>query len=197
MRVLTLATALVFAAPALAPTRACAEEPAPGEPAAVTGTVAHVRATENDGFGELKWGSDLKAIYAAYPELKKFYPQGKVAGILKSGKTAVLETRLRFKGVPYDGKLVLDAQGLFRATIELKVVEDPEAPVTMEKALDPLLGDLSNPDEDTPDSRLWKGSGSVISVTKTRGVGSFRLDISFYAKGSYRPENTGGSLGID
>lgn len=167
------------------------------ESVAVAGTLANVRASDNDGFEDLKWGSDLKTIYARYPELKKFYPQAKIVSILKAGRTAVLETKLKFKGVAYNGKLVLDAQGLFRATIEVKVVEDPETPVPMDKALDPLLGDLSAPDEESPDTRLWKGTGSVIAVSKNRGFGSYRLDISFYSKASYRPENAGGSLGIE
>lgn len=177
---------------------AAASQPSPAaadENTAVAGSLSNVRATENDGFGELKWGADLKAVYARYPELKKLYPQAKVAGLLKSGQTVVVETKLTFKGVAYPGKLALDADGLSRVTIEVKGEEDPS--VTVDKLLDPILGDLSVPDEETPDTRVWKGSATVVSVTKTREVGRFRLDLSFYPKGKYRPENAGGSLGIE
>lgn len=191
MRLSTIAASVALGAlSATLPSPAAADENT-----AVAGSLANVRATENDGFGELKWGADLKAVYGRYPELKKLYPQAKVAGLLKAGQTVVVETKLTFKGVAYPGKLALDSGGLVRVTIEVKGEDDPS--VTMDKLLDPILGDLSAPDEETPDTRLWKGSATVISVTKTREVGRFRLDVSFFAKGKYRPESAGGSLGIE
>lgn len=189
MRALLL-SALVVMMPAVA---GAAEETEP----AVGGQLGYVRPTENDGFGELKWGADLKAIYAKYPDLKKNFPMGKVAGVLKQGQTAILETRLAFKGQPYYGRLYVDPKGLFRVTIELKIDEDPSAGMTVDKALDPLLGDLGNADEESGDARVWKGAATVVSVARTRQVGSSRLDISFHAKDRYRPESAGGSLGIE
>jgi hypothetical protein len=112
---------------------------------------------------------------------------------------AILETKLKFKGVAYPGKLYIDAEGLARVDHrgERSTNRRPPGGVTIDKLLDPILGDLSTPDEETPDTRLWKGSATVISVTKTREVGRFRLDLSFYPKAKYRPENAGGSLGIE
>lgn len=187
MRSLLLLSALCLAAPSVA----AAEDPPLGGP------LGYVRPTENDGFGELKWGADLKTIYAKYPDLKKNFPMGKVAGILKSGQSAILETKLSFKGQPYYGRLYLDGKGLYRVTIEVKIDDDPSAGASAEKALDPLLGDLGNADEESGDTRIWKGAVTVVAVTRTRQVGSSRLDISFTAKEHYRPESAGGSLGIE
>lgn len=162
---------------------------------AVGGTLGSVRATENDGFGDLKWGADLKAVYGRYPELKKLYPQAKIAGLIKTGQQVVVETRVQFKGVAYPGKLVVDQDGLARVTIEVKVEEGAEA--VADKALDPILGDLSTPDDETPEMKIWKGSSTVVVVTRTREVGRVRLDIAFHAKNKYRAESAGGSLGIE
>jgi hypothetical protein len=168
------------------------------EPLAVQGHLGHIRATEADGFDGLPWGADLKAVYARWPELKKSYPPAKVGAILKKGGGAILETRLSFKGVTYPGKLYIDGKGLYRVTLELKFDDDGGmAGASIDKLLDPVLGDLSTPDEETAETRLWKGSATVVAVTRTRGVGSSRLDIGFHAKAAYRPENAGGSLGIE
>jgi len=179
---------------ALAPIAARADEPV-----AVEGQLAYARPTEADGFEGLAWGADLKTVYARFPTLKKTNPAGKVAGILKTGGGAILETRLKFKGVEYPGKLYIDAKGLYRVTIEVKVDEAAAnaGGGGIDKLLDPILGDLSAPDEETPETRLWKGSATVISVIRTLGVGSSRLDIGFHAKAAYRPEHAGTSLGIE
>jgi hypothetical protein len=193
-RLVALAVALAAPLATLTPAVAHADEPV-----AVEGQLAYVRPTEADGFDGLAWGADLKALYARFPALKKNYPAGKVAGILKKGGGAILETRLKFKGVEYPGKLYIDAKGLYRVAIEVKVDESAAGPGggSIDKLLDPILGDLSTPDEETAETRLWKGSATVVSVTRTRGVGSSRLDIGFHAKAAYRPENAGGSLGIE
>ena len=177
---------------------AFAEGPAgdAAEPA-VGGPLGYVRPTEADGFGDVKWGADLKALHAKFPALKKLYPAGKVMQALKGGQTVILETKLPYKGRTYDGRLYLDDGGLFRATLELVVTEEPGTTVSIDKALDPVLGDLSTADEETPETRVWKGAATVVAVTKTQQVGSYRLNISFHAKAKYRPENAGGSLGIE
>ncbi len=158
---------------------------------------AGLRAADNGGFGEVPWGTNIVGLHRAWPRLKKFYPVAKVKKSIANGDIVVLETKVSFKGKDYDARLFLDATGLFRVTLEFSAVEVPGQADTLDKLLDPIVGDLSTPDEDLPEHRIWRGAVSVVSATRTQHVGSFRVEVSFHRKDAFRSETSGGSLGID
>ena len=159
-------------------------------------TPSTVLATSQAGFGSLAWGADYQSVVRAHPELKKRYPSSVVQKTLRAGQVAVLDASVTFKGKKGPGRLYIDTQGgLSRVTVELTLPDEPGQ--DLEKLLDPLTGDLPAPDEDLPDTRVWKGPETVVTVTRTRLVGQWRIDLSFHRRSTWRPDSAGGSLGID
>ncbi len=184
-RVLVLTAALGFATPALA-----AEGDKPNVEAGQDDPLRH------PGFGALKWGAPLEAIFKVYPGLRGRTPVVKARKALKEGQVLILDQKVRFRGKDWPAHLYVDTDGLHRVVLDGEVPHTPEGRGDVDKFLDPLFGTLPAPDK-TPDGhRVWKGAETVVTVGTSPLAGSDRVNITFDQASRHRPQDEG-SLDID
>mgnify|MGYP007096657294 CR=1 FL=1 len=147
------------------------------------------------GFGALKWGAPIKAVYAVYPALKKTYRPAEVVKALRAGRGVVLSVPVMFRDQKFTARLRVDPDGLHRVDLTREISSAPGAP-TADKVLDPIIGTLPAPDEQ-PNRKVWKGATTVLVLTTEALAASTRLELAFIDAAAYRPEEAGGSLTIE
>jgi hypothetical protein len=183
-RVLVLTAALGLAAPAFAQ----------------DGDKPNVEAGQDDplrhpGFGALKWGAPLEAVFKVYPALRGRTPIAKARKALKEGQILILDQKVRFKGRDWPGHLYVDSDGLHRVVLDGEVAHGPEGKGDIDKYLDPLLGSLPAP-EKTPDgNRIWKGAETVVTVGTSPLAGADRVTLTFDQASRHKSDD--GSVGLD
>lgn len=183
MRVLFVAVALLT----VAPFGARAEKP--------DLTAGQDAPLDHPGFGALKWGAPIKAVYQVYPELKKRYRPAQVVKALRAGKVVVLSLPVLFKDQPFTARLHVEPEGLHRVDLTREIAFAPDAPKP-EQVLAPIVGNLPKPDVQ-PKRQVWKGGKTVLVATTEPLATSTRIELAFINAERYRPEEAGGSLSID